>query len=108
MTDQAIINFDSVEAEQRKESGLGVTSLARKDLLEAAKTIAVELSSKYGEVTSDDVFAAMRARGMHPECLGNAAGAVFRGSFTFTGKWKKSARVTNHARMNRVWVLNKD
>ena len=104
--DQAIINFDINEATVRKEEGLVTASLTRKDLLDVAKIIAARLAWKNGTVTYDDVFKEMRAQGYHPECMGNAAGSVFRGDqFVFTGEWRKSTRVTNHARVIRVWKM---
>ena len=72
-------------------------------LLPWEKTIVRDV---YGTVTMDTVSLEMQARGLHPEMLGNAAGSVFRGKdWRFTGRWEKSARVSNHARVNRVWEL---
>ena len=38
-----------------------------------------------------------------PELMGNAAGSLFRGNeFQFTGQWKRSERISNHARVIRM------
>ncbi|MGA7312643.1 MAG: hypothetical protein WBX22_01610 [Silvibacterium sp.] len=79
--------------------------IARADLLDLARVYARNIARRLGEVTSDDVFAAMLRDGLDPSGLGPAAGAIFRHDFIFTGEWRKSARVSNHARVNRVWRL---
>ena len=106
---QTEIRFDVVMGEARKEAGIALASEERGDLLEAAQLTAYALCLTKGTVTYDDVFLAMQARGLHPERLGNAAGSVFRGKqWRFTSRWEKSARVSNHARVNRVWELAND
>ena len=103
---QDTLNFDAVVAEQRKEAGLQLAAMERDDALNNARSMARYLAHVYGTVTFDSVFMEMQARGLHPEMLGNAAGSVFRGKeWRFTGRWEKSARVSNHARVNRVWEL---
>ena len=103
---QDTLNFDAVVAEQRKEAGLQLAAMERDDALDAARIIAVYLAHLHGTVTMDSVSLEMQARWLHPEMLGNAAGSVFRGKdWRFTGRWEKSARVSNHARVNRVWEL---
>lgn len=99
------VTFDAEIGKGRKEDGLAQAALSRQDLLELAHTYAIAIARRYGLVTFDDVFAAMQRDGLHPEELGNAAGSVFRTDFIFTGEWRKSERVSNHARVNRVWRL---
>lgn len=100
MSDQ----FDLFEGGRRKEEGIDLAAASRKERVEAARLIAIRVARQQGDVTSDDVYRAMLRDGLDPE-LGPAAGAVFRRDFIFTGQWRKSQRVTNHASDLRVWRL---
>ena len=103
---QTEISFDVAAGEARKEAGIALAMTEREELLCIARCAAVEIASRKGSATFDDVYLLMFIRGWHPERLGNAAGSVFRGKqWRFTGRWEKSARVSNHARVNRVWEL---
>jgi hypothetical protein len=98
--------FDLTEGERRKEQGLAQAELTRKQLLEIARLFAIQIARRNGSVTSDDVFYEMLREGYDPTALGPAAGSVFRGKeWVFTGEWKKSQRLTNHASDLRVWRL---
>ena len=113
MADQQSFNFDRTtfdlaKGKQRKEEGIAQASLSRSDLLDLARNYAIYIAKQNGEVTSDDVFMAMLRDGLDPTGLGPAAGAVFRTDFIFTGQWKKSQRVSNHASDLRVWKLKGD
>ena len=78
---------------------------ARATLLKEAREIAQDLGRRNGLVTADDVYRVMIQRNLPIVGLGPAAGSIFRdNSWTFTGQWKKSLRVSNHARMIRVWA----
>jgi hypothetical protein len=70
-----------------------------------ARDIARQLARRIPDgITADDVQQALAILGY--ELLGNAAGGIFRGrEWVFTGRWRKSARVTNHGHQNRVWRL---
>ena len=105
MTTQAIINFDAAEAERQRDAGIDQAETNNQTLLETARRIALRYAETHATVTMDDVFAEMLDLGLHPELLGNASGAVFRSGFEFTGDWRKSKRVSSHARMIRVWRL---
>jgi hypothetical protein len=106
---QGSLNFDLNEGERQKEEGIALASLPRKQLVELARLCAIRVARSFGEVTYDDVFYEMIRQGLDPIALGNAAGGIFRGKeFVFTGRWEKSRRVSNHARVNRVWRLNND
>ena len=103
------VAFDLEKGELRKEQGIEQASYTRKELVELARLCAVRVAHRFGEVTYDDVFYEMVRQGLDPTALGNAAGGIFRGKeFIFTGRWEKSRRVSNHARVNRVWRLNHD
>ena len=99
--------FNLFEGEVQKDQGIARASWSRGMLLDEARLIAYDIARRLGEVTYDDVYREMLKRGLHPENMGNAAGSVFRDPtiFAFTGRWSKSARITNHARVNRVWTL---
>jgi len=97
--------FDEQESESRKESGIRLASSNREELLAIARMIAYELAKKYGQVHADMVFRVMHDK-YGIQSIGNASGAIFRTKdFVFTGNWYKSKRVTNHARMIRIWKL---
>ena len=98
--------FDLEKSERRKESGMSLAPLPRKQLLELAREYAAKIARRQGWVTYDDVFFELLSQGVNPITLGNAAGCVFHDKeFIFTGRWEKSRRISNHARMNRVWML---
>lgn len=105
---QGQLIFNLAEGDRRRDSGVdqAADAYCRRTLISAARNIAIEIADERGSVTADDVFAEMDRRNLKPELLGNAAGSLFRGKeFVFLGDWKRSARTTNHARMNRVWYL---
>lgn len=103
------VTFDHSVAEKQKQTGMEQASRNRKELLEIARLYALQIAQRQGNVTSDDVFAAMLLGGLDPTELGPAAGCVFRDKqFEFSGEWKKSQRVSNHARHSRVWRLKQD
>jgi hypothetical protein len=103
------VTFDLEAATSRRDQGLAQASLTRKHLLELARLAAVRVARRCGELTYDDVFFELLNEGVDPTPLGNAAGCVFRGNeFKFTGRWEKSRRVSNHARVNRVWRLEEE
>jgi hypothetical protein len=57
-------------------------------------------------VTADDAYKFLEIRDGNLRELGNAAGSIFRSAdWEFTGCWTPSTRVSNHARMLRVWRL---
>ena len=99
--------FNLFDGEVQKEQGIARASWSRSQLLDEARRIAYDIASRNGDVTYDDVYREMLKLGLHPENMGNAAGSVFRDPtvFVFTGHWVKSKRVTNHARVNRIWTL---
>jgi hypothetical protein len=51
------------------------------------------------------VFAEMEENGLRPDLLGNAWGSIFRGKEWECIGWRKSTRVSNHARAIRIWRL---
>lgn len=98
------MQFNLEAGEKAKVRGLTLAEIHRSSLLMTARSAARLIARSKGSVTIDDVVEAMAERGHG--LLGNASGSVFKGSeWEFTGQWVKSARVSNHARMNRVWKL---
>jgi hypothetical protein len=94
------MTFDLRLGRRAKEAGMNLAAANKSDLLERARTIAISIASRKGEVTADDVVAELG------ESLGNAAGSLFRGKqWRFTGRWRQSPRASNHAHQNRVWEL---
>ena len=96
--------FDIPEGLRRKESGMRQAADRDMTLLDYARRLAQIVAETYGTVTTDDVQLRLDEYGCGP--LGNAAGSLFRGpDWIFTGDWRTSDRISNHARMNRVWRL---
>lgn len=77
----------------------------RAEILLIAKDIARRMAQKQGEVTADDVQRRLILWDYDLSDLGNAAGSIFKGKEWECVGWKKSERVSNHARAIRVWRL---
>jgi hypothetical protein len=101
--------FDSKEAEEEKAIGLKKAGGHKAGILTFARRLARKHCQMYGKATIDDVMADLFACGIQPEALGKAAGAVFRTSnFAPTGSYRKSTRVSNHARPVMIWELSNE
>lgn len=94
---------------RQRDDGIGYAAgkKSRRDLVQLAIYAAIDVGQRQAEVTMDDVLQELERRGVDHSNLGPAAGSVFRNRdvWLFTGQWRKSARVSNHARVNRVWTL---
>lgn len=98
--------FDAAESERRKDAGMALAAASREAILEVARERARFVARERGEVSMDDVVAALVVNGYDPAELGNAAGSVFRGrEWVWTGRFVKSARVASHSNLLRVWRL---
>ena len=97
--------FDVAAAVRRREDGLGITAKRRAGVLAEAQSIALHLGRQFDTVTADDVQAALDRRGISPEELGPAAGAIFRGQRWSRVGFQPSKRVSNNARIIGVWRL---
>jgi hypothetical protein len=98
--------FDSDRADQAKQRGMEQAALSRAEALQVAKEIAWYLGRTRPEVDVDMVQREFIRLGHLPEELGNAAGSIFKGSeWEWTGKRKKSVRISNHSRWVMVWRL---
>ena len=101
-----IDDWNLTVGQELKSLGMQVSADAKKNLLELARMLAIREAARRhdGCITADDVLYALALAGIPIDALGNAAGSLFRTKhWVFTGEWRKSERVTNHARMNRVW-----
>ena len=100
--------FDLEEGVEEKENGMQAAAEARSWILSKAREIAVAIASGRESrcCSADDVMKELIKLGHHPSDLGPAAGSIFRGkSWEFTEEWEESERVSNHARVNRIWRL---
>lgn len=95
--------FDLAQGELARERGIEMAA-AHEASLGLARDMARQIARELGEVTADDVQLALNKIGF--ELLGKSAGSLFRTKeWIFTGKWRKSERVSNHGHENRVWRL---
>lgn len=97
--------FDGAESRRRKIEGIDKASRNQHYLLNKAREIAKELAASKGETNTDEVGIELANRG-YPDCIGPAAGAIFKNSeWVWTGRFINSTRVSNHSRLIRVWAL---
>jgi hypothetical protein len=101
-------DFDLAEGEALKELGMLFAATSRTAELDIARRIAREIALKSPDHTcdADQVQARLIEMGID---LGNSAGSIFKSQFewAWTGRFRKSARKTNHSRLIRVWKLRK-
>ena len=100
--------FDKARGERAKSYGMDLAAENRHALLEEAREAMVVLACcrESREVDADDIADWLIDQGINPSRLGPATPSVFRGDmWQFTGRWKKSERISNHARVNRIWRL---
>lgn len=98
--------FDAIAANEAADRGIARAAKHNTTVLEAAKQKAIEIGRLKGEVTADDVQAALMEAGWREEDLGNAAGAVFRNPKIWLwddNRTVKSTRVKRHGALIRVW-----
>tara|TARA_R110000744_G_scaffold66022_1_gene134963 strand:- start:4302 stop:4622 length:321 start_codon:yes stop_codon:yes gene_type:complete len=97
--------FSSTEGDKQKRIGMGRAADVQFELLQTARAIGREVAIRRGEVTTDDVGQELKRRGL-PDCLGHAAGSIFKSKeFEWSGRFKNSERISNHSRLLRVWIL---
>lgn len=94
--------FNTAESMRLKEQGINRAANNRLLDLERARNVArlISTNNPFSEVTADDVQAIIIGEGIN---LGNAAGSIFRGKDWKFVRYEKSKRITNHARVIRVW-----
>ena len=97
--------FDDYLGEQLKIEGMEIAADNRQQLLELARNIAktIAISNPSRTCTADKVGRILKEQ-YGIDTLGPAAGSLFKTSdWEFTGQFIKSKRITNHARLLRVW-----
>jgi hypothetical protein len=102
------LTFNLGQALERKAAGMDDAANARRPALEIARqaAIAAARSRPDNTATADDAYRGLLAAGYLAADLGPAAGCLFRGkNWTYTGRRKRSARVSNHGRALRIWKL---
>ena len=94
----------TLTSEQAKESGMAKAAKNKASLLAYARQLATDHPLARVGITMDEVVAALVEEGKSAHCLGNAAGALFKGDcWEFTGERRKSKRVHAHANELKVW-----
>lgn len=98
--------FNLPEGQALRDEGIAVAVAGRPAQLACARSIAYDIASKTPGRTchADQVQKVLIEK--YGIRLGNAAGAIFKGKqWRWSGKITTSARVSNHARILRVWEL---
>lgn len=95
-------------AQVARDAGMAQAASCRNPLVEMVRGHLRKLATDRADhlVTADDAYRYLTQIGESERALGNAAGALFRSTeWEATGCWTPSTRVSNHARMLRVWRL---
>jgi hypothetical protein len=106
-----LVTFSLFEGVAEKEAGLELAASSKNQLLERVRRHLRNLARDRDNrcVTADDATKFLVGIGEPDRALGNAAGSLFRSAeWEFTGCWTPSVRVSNHARVLRVWRLRDD
>ena len=99
--------FDLDRGERLKKDGMEKAEDNAKTALQLAREIAVEYALSHNRLCHADVVGRILKSRHGIDTLGPAAGSLFKTkNWEFTGQWIKSARITNHGRMIRVWYYN--
>lgn len=108
MSNQLTI-FDAIASREVRDAGIGLAVDNKASLVIKAREIAVEIARREGTVDMDRVTKELMAQGERSDCLGNAAGGVFRDKrFVWTGRFTKATRIQSHSNLLRVWSLSAD
>lgn len=98
--------FDLIAGLELKAQGKQRAAKRNDNLLELARSIAVEIAERQGTVTADDVQLKLHERGYSIRSLGNAAGSLFAGKrWEWTGERIQSRRAHAHGNELKVWRL---
>ena len=98
--------FDLTRGEKLKREGMNKAADSRERQLAYARHVAEQIALSREDRTCD---ADLVQKVLIPDniALGNSAGSLFRNKkWKWTGKFKKSERPMNHARLIRVWKLD--
>ena len=105
MTQQDLFSLDA--GRELKGEGMDLAAANRAEALAIARRGAFSAAVRRDDLTADadDAYRALERAGM-ADCLGNAAGSIFKGAeWRWTGEFRPSERTSNHGRMIRVWRL---
>lgn len=95
--------FDKKRARELRDQGIAIASQNKATDLAIARDIARMLADRFGKVNIDMVQDRLIRRGID---LGNTAGAIFKTKeWEWTGEVIQSSRISNRARIIRVWRL---
>lgn len=95
--------FNLPLGERLKREGMETAADRRASNLEIARSIGIRIGRRRGHCNADDVGRVLKER-FGIATLGPAAGSLFKTpDWSFSGRWVKSKRITNHARMLRDW-----
>jgi hypothetical protein len=99
-------SFDAKASEEAKQAGITLAVENRKELVDAARAIAIALLKERDSISMDDVVQAMPRYGLDPNELGNSAGGIFKcATFKWTGEYTLSKRVASHRNRLMTWKL---
>ena len=102
---QDAFNFDAAVAARDAGLDRACNPMYRRQLLESARKHARRLGASIIDVTADEVFSSMMNYGEEPELLGNASGAIFKGSEWQWMGTRMSERKSRRAGRISVWRL---
>jgi len=94
---------------QHKLAGMDDAAAARPSPLEIAReaVIIAAQGRPNGTASADDAYRGLLLAGYTAADLGKAAGSIFtdKNRWEYTGRRRRSARVSNHGRAIRIWRL---
>jgi hypothetical protein len=97
--------YNALDSEKNKIRILGLHEENNAEWLEVARDVALQIATKAGVVTAQDVRKVLEAEDVYPWSF-NAWGSLFRaGGFVPTGKWIASDVARHNARPVREWRL---
>lgn len=97
--------WDLTQGTIEKKRGQARAAFNRAQVLQRGREVAEQIARErvLRTCTADDVQKRLEAEGLE---IGPAMASVFRGKqWRFTGRFMKSKRVANHARLLRIWYL---
>ncbi len=100
--------FDIELGEALKVMGMERSANFKTDLLRLGRKFCESAAYKRINLTAtaDDATKGFHSIGMPASALGNAAGSLFKERhWIFTGEYRKSKRISNHAHRIMVWKL---
>lgn len=103
-----VSNYDLALGEALRDDGIARAMRCENKLkvFSIASDIAIELGLRGGIICIDDVREEMERRGIEHRLLGPAAGALFKRGHNWRHcGYRRSSRVSSHARLVSLWRL---